>query len=104
MLKMKQISPLGPWLSNVIRFCPIEHGVEIKLEGGLTMGQDTGARFRKAVDAISLWIGHTPYPQTDREWRKLYLELDAEVKKALPHLRQSSETKGREAIRASSRS
>ena len=101
---MKQISPLGPWLSNVIRFCPIEHGVEIKSEGVLTMGHDTGAHFRKAVDAISSWIGHTPYPQTDREWRKLYLELDAEVKKALPQLRQSSETKGREAIRASSRS
>jgi hypothetical protein len=61
------------------------------------MGQDTGARFHKAVDAISLWIRHAPHPQTDREWRKLYLELDTEVRKALPQLRQSSETKGREA-------
>jgi len=61
------------------------------------MGQDTGARFRKAVDVISLWIRHAPYPQTDGEWRKLYLELDAEVRKALPQLHQLSETKGREA-------
>ena len=70
------------------------HGVEIKPEGVLTVSRDTGVRFRKAVDAISLWIRHAPYPQTDREWRKLYLELDAEVKKALPQLRQSSEING----------
>src|SRR5215471_6442850 len=58
-----------------------------------------GAGFHKAVDSISLWFRHTRYPQTEEEWRKVFLELDAEVTKALPPLYQgnSSETKGRRA-------
>jgi hypothetical protein len=56
-----------------------------------------GAGFHKAVDSISLWFRHMPYPQTEEEWRKVFLELDAEVTKALPPLYQSnaSERKGR---------
>jgi hypothetical protein len=46
------------------------------------------AEFHKKVDALTLWVTHPNCPHTSKEWRKVYLELDAEARKLAVRLHQ----------------
>jgi hypothetical protein len=48
------------------------------------------AQFHKAVDTLTRWVTHSPCPHTSREWRKVYLKLDAEARKLAMQLHQVS--------------
>jgi hypothetical protein len=54
------------------------------------MIEDIEVQFHKAVDALTRWVTHPTCPNTSKEWRKGYLELDAEARKLAVQLHQAS--------------
>ena len=48
-------------------------------------------RFHKAADALGQWLMRPPSDRDCPEWRKKYLELDAEVKRTFQELKHIKE-------------
>jgi hypothetical protein len=54
------------------------------------MNDGIEAQFHKAVDTLTRWVTHPTCTHTSKEWRKMYLQLDAEARKLAVQLHQVS--------------
>jgi len=58
------------------------------------MTEEIEAQFHRAVEALTRWVTHPTCLHTSKEWRKRYLELDAEARKLAVQLHQVSHSQG----------